>query len=158
MVTDNNKTDLSAWVSDSTLTEKWIEIDLGAKQELASAVVYTGSAAGTYTSPDRVKNFSLQYNDNGVWKDIPGFTEKGNKYAQVFNVFTQTVSTSKIRFVSNDPGVIRVREIKVFAKGDGPEGKPNYNISGIQRAGEVVRLFAKGFKDERPIFRNQSFF
>ncbi len=31
--------------------------------------------------------------------------------------------------------------------------KSSYDVSGIQRTGEVVRLFAKGFKEERPILK-----
>lgn len=152
-IVDGDKSDHSAWHSDSTASQKWIEIDLGAEKTLGSAVVYTGSASGTYTAPDRVRNFSLQYFSNGEWKDIPGFSEKENKYAQVYRTFKQPVITSKVRFVSDDSGIIKVREIKVFAKGDGPaEEEMNYDVSGIQRTGEVVRLFAKGFKDERPLY------
>ncbi|HEY4209098.1 MAG TPA: discoidin domain-containing protein, partial [Puia sp.] len=167
-VTDGDKSDRSAWHSDASSAKspdassakgsepapaKWLEIDLGATKTLGSAVVYTGSAHGVYTSPDRVKDFSLQYFSDGAWKDIPGFTLKGNKYAQVFAVFKEAVTTSRVRFYSTDPGVIKVREIKVFAKGDGPApGQENYDISGIQRTGEVVHLFAKGFKDEHPLY------
>lgn len=49
-----------------------------------------------------------------------------------------------------------MREIKLFAKGDGPSNEPDYNVSGIQRTGEVVRLFAKGFKDERPLYETKA--
>jgi hypothetical protein len=153
LIVDEDKTDKSAWHSDSTAATKWIEIDLGEQQTLGSAVVYTGSASGVYTAPDRVRNFSLQYSNNNEWKDIPGFVEKGNKYAQVFKIFTRPVTTNKVRFVSNDTGVIKVREIKLFAK-DGPEkAATSYDVGGIQRTGEVVRLFAKGFKDERPLYQ-----
>jgi hypothetical protein len=152
-VVDDNKSDHSAWHSDSTSAEKWLTINLGKEQELGSAVIYTGSAYGVYTSPDRVQNFKLQYWSDNTWKDIPGMVEKANKYAQVFTEFKQPVKTDKIRFVSTDPGVIKVREIKVFGSNDGPaKDQHNYDISGIQRAGEVVRLFAKGFKDERPLY------
>jgi hypothetical protein len=152
-ITDGDKSDQSAWLSDSTNTEKWIEIDLQAELQLGSAVLYTGSAGGLYTAPDRVRSFSLQYLFNNEWHDIPGFRENENKYAQTFRSFREPVTTSRIRFISEDTGIVKVREIKVFAYGDGPdEGEMNYDISGIQRTGEVVRLFAKGFKDERPLY------
>lgn len=149
-VTDGNKDDNSAWISTDE-TEKWLEIDLGTEQAIGSAVVYTGSAGGVYTSPDRIKNFKLQYLANNTWKDIPGATEKNGRYAQVFTVFKSPVKTRKVRFVSSDEGNLKVREIKLFAQGDGPSDQADYNVSGIQRTGEVVRLFAKGFKDERPL-------
>jgi hypothetical protein len=157
LVTDGNKTDASAWQSgNGNETEKWIEIDLGSQQELGSAVVYTGSADGVYTSPDRVKNFKLQYLKNNVWTDIPGALEKDSKYTQIFTTFKQAVNTTKVRFWSNDKGNLKVREIKLFAKGDGPSLQADFNVSGIQRTGEVVRLFAKGFKDERNLIETKS--
>ncbi len=149
VVTDGNKSDASAWVSDSTSAEAWIEIDLGRSHEIGSAVVYTGSSYGVYTSPDRIKNYKLQYLAGSDWEEIPGASEKDGKYSQVFTTFTKPVTTRKVRFTSADKGSLKVREIKLFAKGDGPSDEPNYNVSGIQRTGEVVRLFAKGFKDER---------
>jgi hypothetical protein len=152
-ITDGDKSDQSAWLSDSTTTQKWTEIDLETEMQLGSAVIYTGSAGGLYTAPDRIRSFSLQYAVNNDWRDIPGFQEKENKYAQVYRAFREPVTTSRIRFLADDPGIIKVREIKVFAYGNGPdEDEINYDISGIQRTGQVVRLFAKGFRDERPLY------
>ncbi|MFN2438384.1 MAG: discoidin domain-containing protein [Chitinophagaceae bacterium] len=156
LITDGNKTDASTWISDSTTIEKWIELDLGKINDIGSAVIYTGDASGVYTSPERIKNFKLRYAEGSSWKDIPGAEEKDNKYAQVFQVFKQHVSTNKIRFVTNDKGSVKVREIKLFAKDDGPSGEASYNVSGIQRTGQVVRLFAKGFKNERPLLETRS--
>jgi hypothetical protein len=157
LVTDGNKNDDSTWQSgNGSEAEKWLEIDLGSTQELGSAVVYTGSAAGVYTSPDRIKNFKLQYLKGTTWTDIPGFAEKESKYSQIFNVFKQPVKTNKVRFVSTDKGNIKVREIKLFAKGDEPSEQADFNVSGIQRTGEVVRLFAKGFKEERKLLETKA--
>jgi len=155
-ITDGNKSNASAWISDSSAAEKWASIDLGKEYALGSAVVYTGSEGGVYTSPDRVKNFKLQYWTEGGWKDIAGTEEKDNKYAQLFSIFSKPVVTSKVRFFSTDKVSIKVREIKLFAKDDATSGKASYDVSGIQRTGEVVRLFAKGFKDERPLLETKS--
>ena len=156
MITDGNKSDASAWIADSSASGQWAEIDLGKIQELASAVIYTGSASGVYTSPDRIKNYKLQYWTENTWKNIPGTEEKDNKYAQAFEIFKQPVTTNKIRFISTDKTSLKIREIKLFAKGDGPSDIASYNVSGIQRTGEVVRLFAKGFKDERSLLETRS--
>lgn len=153
LVTDGNKSDASTWISDSTATPKWVEIDLGKPVELGSAVVYTGDASGVYTSPQRIKNFRLEWEDGSGWKTIPGTVEKDNKYAQLFILFKSPVNTKKVRFISEDAGRLELREIKLFARGDGPSSQPDYNVSGIQRTGEVVRLFAKGFKGERPLLQ-----
>lgn len=154
MVTDRLKTNISTWKTDSAATEKWVEINLQTPQTLGSAIVYTGSDGGVYTAPDRISNFKLQYLSGNSWTDIPGADIKNNKYAQLFILFTKPVTTGKIRFVSSDPGVLKVREIKAFGDKDGPKkNQKNHDVSGIQRTGEVVRLFAKGFKEERPMFK-----
>ena len=156
LITDGIKSDHSAWLGDSTSKEQWAVIDLGKKQDIGSAVIYSGSDGAVYTSPDRIKNFKLQYSINNEWKDILGTEEKENKYAQVFDVFKKPVTTDKVRFITTAAGSVKLREIKIFAKDDGPTDKATFNVSGIQRTGEVVRLFAKGFKDERPLMQTIS--
>ncbi|MGI8635666.1 MAG: DUF7594 domain-containing protein, partial [Segetibacter sp.] len=152
-VTDGVKTNASAWHGDTSSVQQWVQIDLEKKQDLGSAVIYTGSDGGVYTSPDRIQEFKLQYWADDKWKDIPGTNEKDNKYAQVFTIFKIPVTTDKVRMVIEGNPNAMVREIKLFAKGDGPSNKPDFNVSGIQRTGKGVRLFAKGFKNERPLFQ-----
>lgn len=151
-ITDELKNNASSWTSDSSNTEKWIEIQLPSKKEIASSIIYTGSDGGVYTAPDRVKNFRLSYMVDGVWKDIQGAKFKDNKFAQLYIQFKQPVISNRIRFSSDDIGQVKVREIKLFGPNDNPDPlKMNFDISGIQRTGEVVRLFAKGFKNEMPM-------
>lgn len=152
-VTDGDKTDASAWVSADTDAEKCLEIDLGRDCTLGGAVVYTGSEYGVYTGPDRVKNFRLQYLTAGGWKDIPETVQENARYVQSFFLFPESVTTSKVRFVATDKGSIRVREIKLFDAKSVKDIPASYDVSGIQRTGQVVRLFAKGFKDERPLLK-----
>ncbi len=151
-VCDGDKSDESAWFSPATTDDKYLEIDLDNPYSLGGAVVYTGSSAGVYTGPDRVKKFKLQYWTGSDWQDIKETIEQNARYAQSFYIFDSPVKTSKVRFVSTDDGIIKVREIKLFEASSMQNIKPSYDISGIQRTGEVVRLFAKGFKEERPIF------
>ncbi len=150
-ITDGNKNDNSTWISDSTDTQKTIEINLGQNQTLGSAVVYTGSSYGVYTGPDRVRDFALQYWTDGQWISIPETEVKDGKYVRYFFTFKKPIKTDKIRWISNDKGRLKVREIKVFPQGNGPTVTEDYDVSGIQRTGEVVRLFAKGFKNELPL-------
>ncbi len=152
-VTDGVNSNASAWHSDTSSAQQWIQINLEKTYDVGSAVIYTGSDGGVYTSPDRIQKFKLQYWADGKWKDISGTNEKDNKYAQVFTIFKSPVNTDKVRMVIEINPNAMVREIKLFAKGDGPSNKPDYSVSGIQRTGEVVRLFAKGFKNERPLYQ-----
>jgi hypothetical protein len=151
VITDGDKTDSSMWISPDTDEEKCLEINLSEHSSLGGAVVYTGLAYGIYTAPDRVKNFRLQYWDGARWTDIKESIEKDARYAQSFFLFDAPVTTSKIRFVATDKGSIKVREIKLFDAESVKSIPSSYDISGIQRTGEVIRLFAKGFKDERPL-------
>ena len=151
-INDGNKTEASAWVSNEETNEKWIEIDLKSVQELGSVLIYNGSEGGVFTAPDRIRNFKLEYWTGMGWEEIPGTRQENNKYAQVYLPFKAVLTTSKVRFSTNEPGHIKIREIKLFGKDALPSKTRNYNISGIQRTGEVVRLFAKGFKEERDLF------
>jgi hypothetical protein len=152
LITDGDKADASAWLSSEDSDNKWLEIDLGKTIDLGSALIYNGSEGGVFTAPDRIRNFKLQFWTGTNWEDIFETVQENNKYAQVYLPFKKAINTSKIRFISEDEGVLKVREIKLFDKNALPSETPNYNISGIQRTGEVVRLFAKGFKNERNLF------
>ena len=151
VITDGNKTDVSMWTSVNTDEKKCLEIDLGKSYSLGAAVIYTGSEYGVYTGPDRVKNFRLQYWEGTGWKDIEETIEENARYTQSFFLFKTPVTSSRIRFIATDKGSIKVREIKLFDEESVKNIPESYDISGIQRTGQVVRLFAKGFKDERPL-------
>ena len=151
VITDGNKTDASMWTSVNTDEKKCLEIDLGKSYSLGAAVVYTGSEYGVYTGPDRVKNFRLQYWEGTGWKDIEETIENNARYTQSFFLFKTPVTSSRIRFIATDKGSIKVREIKLFDEESVKNIPESHDISGIQRTGQVVRLFAKGFKDERPL-------
>lgn len=151
VITDGNKTDVSMWTSVNTDEKKCLEIDLGKSYSLGAAVIYTGSEYGVYTGPDRVKNFRLQYWEGTGWKDIEETIEENARYTQSFFLFKTPVTSSRIRFIATDKGSIKVREIKLFDKESVKNIPESYDISGIQRTGQIVRLFAKGFKDERPL-------
>lgn len=151
-VTDGDLSDHSSWFSDSDDPKKWLTIDLGKEETIGSAITYTGSSYGVFTGPDRVRNFKLQYRKGNEWLDIPGASETDCKYVQVLHVFDEPVSTREVRFVALEEGSVKVREIKLFRHNEGPDIAPvSYDISGVHRTGEVVRLFAKGFKEQRDL-------
>ncbi|OAQ42041.1 hypothetical protein A5893_02695 [Pedobacter psychrophilus] len=155
-ITDGNKSDISTWYSDSTSTSKTIDIDFGSVQSIGSMSIYSGSSFGVYTGPDRVKDWQLQYWSNNKWQNIPGANIKDSKYVRYFITFKNQVKTDKIRFISTDAGIIKLREIKVFAQDVKDFKSDDYDVSGLHRTGEVLRLFATGFKDERPLLQTTS--
>ena len=156
-VTDGNPEDRSTFVFNPEVNEKWIEIDLLKEEKIGSALVYSGSAYGIFTGPDRLKNFKLQYKNENSWTDIPGATVSDWKYVQVLLEFDEPVQSRYFRMVALDEDTVKVREIKLFSYGQGPEtAEESYDISGIHRTGEVVRLFAKGFKNQRDLLQTES--
>lgn len=150
-VTDGNKTDQSAWISPETDFEKCLEIDLRKPCSIGGAVVYTGSGYGVFTGPDRVKTFRLQYLEGKVWTDIKETIQEEAKYVQSFFIFEKPVTASRFRLIAKDKGIISIREIKLFDAVSMKDIPVSYDVSGIQRTGEVVRLFAEGFKNELPL-------
>jgi hypothetical protein len=146
-VTDGNLSDHSSFVFDSATKEKWLEINILKEEEIGSAVIYTGSSHGVFTGTDRLRNFKLQYKSGNSWIDIPGASVSNCKYVQVLLEFEKPVKAQHVRLVASDEGNVKVREIKLFKHNEGYEtATESYDISGIHRTGEVVRLFAKGFK------------
>lgn len=154
-ITDGKKTDSSMWISSDTENEKILEIDLKSSHRLGGAVVYTGSAYGVYTGPDRIKSFRLQSWNGNEWIDIEEAKENNARYTQSFFLFKNVIETSRIRFIASDKGRVKVREIKLFTADSMNDIPETHDVSGIQRTGEVVRLFAKGFKDERPLLNTE---
>ncbi len=152
-ITDGNKADASTWKSDSTAASKTVEIDFGKVQAVGSLSIYSGSSYGVYTGPDRIKDYEVQYFADGKWKTVPGGNVKDGKYVRYFLSFKTAISTSKIRLVIADAGVVKLREVKVFAESDQDFKTDDYDVAGLHRTAEVVRLFATGFKDERPLLK-----
>lgn len=152
-ITDGDKSDASTWHSDSTTTAKTVEIDFGKTQSIGSLSIYSGSSYGVYTGPDRIKNFEVQYFADNQWKAFTGGKVKDNKYVRYFISLKNPVNASKIRFVSTDDGIIKIREIKVFVESDKNFKADDYDVAGLHRTAEVVRLFATGFKEERSLLK-----
>lgn len=103
--------DDSRWISSNVTTQHWLQYDFVNEREVAYAHVYTGLGSGS-----AIANFTLQYWDatTSAWVNIPGGTVTGNAATQNFLTFTTTISTSKVRLVSDDDGNIRVKEMVFF--------------------------------------------
>lgn len=150
-ITDDIKADSSSWTCDSP-GEKWVEIDLGGETDLYGAITYTGSSSGEFTGPDRVRKSRLEAFSEGKWKTIPGTVEENCRYVQCIYLFNCPVTAEKIRYVAGDEGKVSIREIKLFGQ-DILDAEECYDIGGAMRTAQAVRLFAKGFKDSRPLLR-----
>lgn len=105
----------SSWVSASVTTAHWLEVALPGPFEIGGANLVSGkwdSAA--------VANFVLQYWTGSGWADIPGAVVTGNIRTQRQIVFSNPVTTDRIRFYSDDDGVALIKELAVFPpKSDG---------------------------------------
>ncbi len=147
-VTDGNKGDLSAWRC-SAPGGKWIEIELGAPTLLGGMAFYTGSEGGEFTAPDRMRTFTLEAWNGAKWEKVS--QEKESRYAQVFLTFDPAIEASRLRLSTQDNTAAIVREVKLFGPGTLSAAPESWDVSGLHRTAEVVRLFAKGFKNSRPL-------
>lgn len=152
-VTDGDESDSSAWTADSDC-EKQIVVELGGERSIEGLSIYSGSSAGVFTAPDRLRNFSIEFFDGGEWDKASRIDEKSNQYAHDWYLFDTPITASKVRLTIFDKGKSIVREIKVFAPFDSQLVENGcFDIAGTQRTAQVVRMFAKGFKDERPLLK-----
>ena len=152
-VTDGDKSDSSAWTADSDCG-KQIVVELGGERSIAGLSIYSGSSSGVFTAPDRLRNFSIDFFCDGEWNEATRIEEKANKYAHDWYLFDTPITASKVRLTIFDKGKSIVREIKVFAPFDSQLVENGcFDIAGTQRTAQVVRMFAKGFKDERPLLK-----
>ena len=145
-VTDGDKT--TAWESHEEGSRS-LEIDLGSMQPVGGLVLYSGTEGGEFTAPDRIRNYVIELRTPDGWKKIA--SEKNNKYAQCFYTVEPAMSGDRVRLAINDESASKVRELKVFGADTLSAAKESFDVGGAQRTAEVVRLFAKGFKGERPL-------
>lgn len=101
----------SRWVSANTTGPHWAEIDLAGNCTIRTDEIYTGMD-NSYP----VANLVLQYWNGSSWADVPGTNVTGNTNTQLGQIFTNPVTTNKVRFYSTDNGYVRVKEIKVFGE------------------------------------------
>ncbi len=153
-VTDGDKSDASAWTFTSD-DPKWVEIDLEKEQQLGGIAIYTGSSYGVFTAPDRVRSLSVEAWNGSEWTSIEDASDENSRYAQVYYTFEKPVVTSKIRVNLNDKGKVMLREVKLFGPNTLSAAEESYDVSGVQRTAQVVRLFAKGFKEQRPLLKSE---
>ncbi|MFR9649317.1 MAG: discoidin domain-containing protein [Rikenellaceae bacterium] len=146
-IVDGDKSTESAWVCNSS-EPKWLEIELDKASDVGGIIMYSGSAGGEYTAPDRVRNFNFEALVDGEWRPIERTSVSANKFALVHYLF-KPINTSKVRVNVLDEGSARIREIKLFTD---VETDISYNVGGSQRTAQVLRLFAKGFKNQRDLY------
>lgn len=150
-VVDGDKSDSSSWIC-SADGVKTLTLSLGEERRIGGLSIYTGSEGGVFTAPDRARNFSLEAFRSGSWEKVPAVEAADNKYAHVWYLFDEPLSASQLRLTFSDEGKCIVREVKVYGEVDPSLIERNcYDVAGTQRTAQVVRLFAKGFKDERPL-------
>ena len=152
-ITDGDKSDSSSW-SHSATEPKTITIDLGAKKSIGAITIYSGSSYGVFTAPDRIRMFGAEALCDGEWKPIKELTQENNRYGRSGFLLRKPVEAEKVRLTINDEGRALIREVKIFAPAEeGVVEEGCFDVSGTQRTAHAVRLFAKGFKQQRPLLR-----
>lgn len=101
--------DNSRWLSTNTPGPHTLAVDLGSARSLICAHLHTG-----YGSGSAVASAKLQSWTGSAWADIPGAAVTGNTATDLQLLFTNPVSTSRVRLYSADNGYVRVKELKLF--------------------------------------------
>ncbi len=149
-VIDGKKVYSRSWIAESN-EEKELYIELPETRTMGGLVLYSGSEGGEFTAPDRIRSFDISVRTVSGWKTIA--IEKKNYFAQYFLRLDSPEKISALRINIKDKGKCIIRELKVFDESFISDYEICYDVSGVQRTAEVVRLFAKGFKDELPLYR-----
>ncbi len=151
-LTDGDKSDSSVWAFTAD-GPKSITIDLGGEREIGALTIYSGSSYGVFTAPDRVRKFKTEVLCDGVWTTVKEATQENNRYGRCGILLNKAVKGEKVRLTFADQGRALVREVKIFAPNEGAIEKGCFDVAGTQRTAQTVRLFAKGFKQQRPLLR-----
>ena len=108
---DGVVSDASRWIGAATNTGNWLAIDLGAPISLQQAHIYSGYKTQT---GGWITNLQLQAWSGSAWTNIPGASTTSNSlFAYVLNFNAPSVAT-RIRLVTADPAVCRLREITLW--------------------------------------------
>ena len=108
---DGNIEDNARWLSVSGKGPHWLVIQLGQPVTLRQAHIYSGWED---QSGSAIRDGKLEVQVNGQWQSIPGATFGGNSNQQLALNFKEPISADAIRFISNDDGPVRLREIKLW--------------------------------------------
>lgn len=150
LVADGNKTTACGWQVTSD-EPKWICLTLPSPMLIGGLALYTGSEGGEFTAPDRIRTLRVEVESEGRWECL--YEKSAIRYAQLFSRFKKPILATRIRISTPDKGTSVIREVKLFGEEFLSAGRVSYDIGGAQRTAEVVRLFAKGFRDSRPLLR-----
>jgi hypothetical protein len=135
--------DASRWLSANTNGPHWITIDLGASYTLGAAWIYTG-----FGDTGAVANWVLQSWNGSVWQDIAGTMVTGNTNVDLCQLFSSSVTTSRVRFYSTDNGYVRVKEIELYVSGQAPTPTPTPAPSGTPNVKVLVNQ--SGYELNKP--------
>jgi len=142
----------SRWMSADTTNPHWLEVQLADAFEVGSANIFFG-VDDLYP----VSNFSLQYWTGSSWAAIPGATIVGNTSTQVQMVFSNPVTANRIRFYSDDNGIVRIKELAVFPP-NGAAGFPIDTLVDLQVAATpMVTADSQDTSNVRPYLATDGF-
>jgi hypothetical protein len=146
---DGTISDASRWVSEPFERAAWLEINLGTVVQLSGLHLYSG-----YGSADPVEDFTVQFMDQGTWRDIPSAKITNNTAVALLIPFDDTlaVKTDKIRLwiTRSHQNVARIKEVVIWPASVG--SVPPLKESPVSRTGPIVPLYLNqsGFNLGKP--------
>jgi hypothetical protein len=147
-VIDGEISDASRWLSADSPDEKWLILEMPETRELGGAVVYSGWQTGS-----AVADFRIEQRIEGSWEPILGAEVTGNSSQEVLVRFVEGARTDALRFLFQDDGVARVREIEVLGPEDVPEIEEHPDYVELNRSRYIVKRLNGG----KPIITKEMF-
>ena len=90
-------------------TKTWLEIDLEGTYKITRSKMTSGYDGGQH----RCTDYKLQYWTGSEWADIPGGANSANASVTDDLTFTEAVTTTKVKFISNH-NLFRIRELEIY--------------------------------------------
>jgi hypothetical protein len=144
---DGDRSARSRWRSDGAAVPQWLEIELAAPTALAGLHLFSGA-----NGVAALRDFTVQFERDGRWVDVPSATVTGNIRAELELRFDDTVPvfTRKLRLWITDTGgdQARVGEVVVWPLSAG--GVPAIPRRADQEAPVELFLNQSGFSAGEP--------
>jgi hypothetical protein len=113
---DGTISDASRWLSADVSTTKWLKIEMSESQSIAGYTIYSG-----YQNGDPINQVYAERLTDGVWELIPGSQVTGNYEQARVVYFDETIDAASLRFVFEEDGIVRIREIIIWSPEEAPQ-------------------------------------
>lgn len=136
----------SRWLSDTSATPHWLEIDFGTPKLFTRIELYTGEV---HSIDYILRNFSFQYWNGSEWKDVPDAAKRDNLVENpkfTFSILTAQKVRLYVMKGSNIDNIARVYELKIFSP-ETSSKRTDFNRDSLTERAYQIRLTQSSLGD-----------